>query len=129
MERQRILTRQHPPHAWFVMDEMVLRRIVGSREIMREQLAHLLEFSERPTSMVHIVPLDTGYHEGLGGTFTILDLRDGKNVAYTESTGEGVLINDRASVARRLVRYDMVRGHALPVDKSQDLIKSVMEEL
>ncbi|XVQ10788.1 Scr1 family TA system antitoxin-like transcriptional regulator [Spirillospora sp. CA-255316] len=129
MERQRIFARPHPPHTSFLMDEMVLRRIIGSREIMREQLAHLLEFSERPAVMLNIVPFDAGYHEGLGGIFTILSLRDGKGVAYTESCGEGVLITDRPSVARRLVRYDLVQGRALPVDRSRALIKTVMEEL
>ncbi|WP_395104729.1 DUF5753 domain-containing protein [Actinomadura sp. SCN-SB] len=129
MKRQEIFTRDNPPRTWFIMDEAVLRRIVGSREIMREQLAHLLEFSERPTNMVHIVPLNVGYHEGLGGVFTILGMEDGGNIAYTESCGEGVLLKQPPLVARRLVEYDLVRSHALPVEESRVLIKTVMEEL
>jgi hypothetical protein len=129
IKRQEIFTGDNPPRTWFTMDEMVLRRIVGSRELMREQLAHLLEFSERPTNMVHVVPLNVGYHEGLGGEFYVLGLEDGTSVAYTESCGEGVLITKPPLVARRLVRYDLVRSHALPVQESRSLIKAAMEEL
>ncbi|GAA2441661.1 helix-turn-helix transcriptional regulator [Actinomadura vinacea] len=129
MKRQEIFARENPPRTWFTMDEAVLRRIIGSREIMREQLAHLLEFSERPTNMVQIVPLSVGFHDGLGGTFTILGFKDGASVAYTESAGEGMLINRPSRVASHLVRYDLVRGHGLPVEESRALIRNVMEEL
>ncbi|MFD0850976.1 helix-turn-helix transcriptional regulator [Actinomadura adrarensis] len=129
VKRQEIFARDNPPHTWFILDETVLRRMVGSREIMREQLAHLLEFEGQPTNMVHIVPFDAGYHDGLGGYFTILGIEDGVSVVYTESCGEGVLIKRPAAVAIRLVHYDLVRSHALPAKESRALIKSVLEEL
>jgi transcriptional regulator with XRE-family HTH domain len=129
MKRQAIFSRENPPRTWFTMDEVVLRRIIGSREIMREQLAHLLELSECPTNMIHVVPLNVGYHDGLGGFFTILGLEHGTNVGYTESCGEGVLIREPASVAIRAVLYDSMRSHALPVKESRALIKTVLEEL
>lgn len=43
LERQRILARDEPPVAWVVLDEAVLHRRIGSREVMRNQLARLLE--------------------------------------------------------------------------------------
>ncbi|MFI0354603.1 DUF5753 domain-containing protein [Actinomadura sp. 9N407] len=128
LKRQEIFM-ENPPRTWFTIDEAVLRRIVGSREIMREQLAHILEFSQRPTNQVNIVPLSAGFHDGLTGFFAILGFEDGTSVAYTESAGEGVLINQRARVASHVVRYDLVRGHALHVRESQALIRTLMEDL
>jgi hypothetical protein len=79
--------------------------------------------------MVHVVPLSVGFHDGLGGEFSILGFGDGMSVAYTESGGEGVLITDPSRVARHVVRYDLIRGHAHDVEESRALIRTVMEEL
>jgi len=47
MDRQRILTRRDPPQLWVVMDEAVLRRPVGGRDVMRRQLEALIEAGKR----------------------------------------------------------------------------------
>ena len=129
LKRQDVFKGDSPPRTWFIMDEMVLRRIVGSRQVMHQQLASIAAFAERPTNMVHIVPFDVGFHDGLGGMFTILGFEDGTSVAYTESGGEGILISDPSRVTRHVVRYDLVRGHALGAEASQAMIAAVMEEL
>lgn len=129
MKRQEIFDGPAPPRAWFTLDEAVLRRAVGGPKVMREQLAAILEFSERPTGMVHIVPVSVGYHEGLGGMFTILGFQDGTNVAYTESGGEGLIIEQPSLVAKHVVRYDWVRGHGLDIEESRALIRKVMDDL
>lgn len=41
MERQAIFTRRNPPHIVAIVDESVLRRAVGERSVMREQLLYL----------------------------------------------------------------------------------------
>ncbi|WP_165950506.1 helix-turn-helix transcriptional regulator [Actinomadura sp. GC306] len=129
LKRQEVLVGQNPPRTWFIMDEIVLRRMVGTSEVMREQLSHIIEFAESPTNMIHIVPFDVGFHDGLGGMFTILGFEDGMAVVYTESGGEGILINQPPRVTRHVVRYDLVRGHALPAAESLALMKAVLEEL
>lgn len=42
MKRQEIYNRAKPPHIWAIIDESVIWSAVGSREVMREQLEHLL---------------------------------------------------------------------------------------
>ncbi|MFC4054314.1 helix-turn-helix domain-containing protein [Actinomadura syzygii] len=129
MERQAVLTRENPPHTWLVLDETVLRRIVGSPAIMREQLNYLLTASERINTMIQVVPNGSGYHAGLGGEFTILGFEDRVDLAYTESAGEGLLIERAARVRDKVVRWDLLRGYALPVEESRALIRTVMESL
>ncbi|WP_141577854.1 DUF5753 domain-containing protein [Actinomadura sp. WMMA1423] len=129
MERKAVLERAIAPHTWVVLDETVLRRTVGGPEIMREQLTYLLEVSERVNTMLQIVPMSAGYHAGLGGSFTILGFEDEPDLAYTESAGEGLLIERPARIRDKLVRWDLLRGYALPVPESRVLIKTVMESL
>ncbi|WP_021595349.1 helix-turn-helix domain-containing protein [Actinomadura welshii] len=129
MERQEALTREGLPHTWLVLDETALRRMVGGPQIMREQLDYLLAASERVNTMIQVVPSGSGYHAGLEGSFTILGFDDRPDLAYTESAGEGLLIEKTARVRDKVVRWDLLRGHALPVAESRVMIRTVMESL
>ncbi len=46
MERQSLLTKDDAPKLWVIMDETVLKRPVGSPQVMREQADKLLEATE-----------------------------------------------------------------------------------
>jgi transcriptional regulator with XRE-family HTH domain len=127
--RQKILASDNPPDAWFTIDETLLRRMVGGPDVMRDQLRHLLAMQERPNIWIDVVPQDTGYYAGLGGSFTILGFARSQAVAYIESAGQGILLQEAQTVANCEVRYNSVRGDALRVGESRDLIASVMEEI
>jgi transcriptional regulator with XRE-family HTH domain len=129
MERQAVLTREMLPHTWVVLDETVLRRTVGNADVMREQLNFLLEVSERDNTMLQVIPSNTGYHTGLGGDFTILSFENRPDLAYTESAGEGLLIERPDRIREKVVRWDLLRGHALPIKESRAMIRSIMESL
>jgi Domain of unknown function (DUF5753) len=60
MGRQAILTRDDPPRLWVVLDEGVLRRQVGGRHVMCEQLNTLLEAAARPNIVIEVVPASAG---------------------------------------------------------------------
>src|SRR5581483_7562010 len=62
MARQQILTRPEPPNLWVVLDEAVLRRPIGSRAVMRAQLKHMLELSERQNVTIQLIPFNAGGH-------------------------------------------------------------------
>ncbi|MFV2174390.1 helix-turn-helix domain-containing protein [Actinomadura sp. LOL_016] len=129
MERQSILTRPNPPRTWLVLDEVALRRGIGGPRVMHQQLETLIAASERYNTMVQVIPNGMGYHAGLGGDFTILGFDDGPDTAYTESAGEGLLIDRPARVKDKVVRWGLLRGEALRVEESRALIRTVMENL
>lgn len=61
LRRQRRLGAQgNPLRLWAVLDESVLRRAVGSREVMREQLEHLTHLGAQPHITVQVLPHDVG---------------------------------------------------------------------
>ena len=77
--------------------------------------------------MIQVVPYGVGYHEGLGGSLTLLGFENGPGIGYTESAGIGVLVEQASGVSDLAVRYDLLRGHALPVLESRMLLKKAME--
>jgi transcriptional regulator with XRE-family HTH domain len=57
MKRQEVLTRDPPLQLSVVIDESVLLRRMGGREIMRAQLEHLAEAAELPNVELRVLPL------------------------------------------------------------------------
>ncbi|MDL4818304.1 helix-turn-helix domain-containing protein [Actinomadura opuntiae] len=128
LKRQELLMRESAPNVWFTLDEQTLRRAVADEDIMRDQLAHILELGERSNISIDVVPQDARYYPGLAGSFTILGFSNAPDVVYGEIAGQGMLIQDPRIVAGFAVRYNSLRGYALRVEESRTLIKSVMEE-
>jgi transcriptional regulator with XRE-family HTH domain len=127
MGRQERLGSPDRPELWVVLDEAVLRRPVGGHGVMRKQLERLLDATAERHITVQVLPFDQGGHEAMGGSLTILTLPDGSDVAYTEGSDYGQLIEEPTNVSRYKVIYDRLRAAALPPRMSLDMIRSVME--
>ena len=103
MERQRVLTRDDPLRLTVIIDEPVLRRVVGTRALMREQLWHLAEVAEQGPAVVRVLPEETGAHPAMRGPFTILRYADpatDHDVVYCETVA-GALYAETVEVADR----------------------------
>ena len=127
MARQERLGSPDRPELCVILDEAVLRRPIGGHAVMRKQLARLLGAAEGRHTTVQVLPFDQGGHEAMGGSLTILFLPDGSEVAYTEGSDYGQLIEEPANVSRYKVIYDRLRAAALPPVMSLDMIRSAME--
>ncbi|WP_261718717.1 helix-turn-helix transcriptional regulator [Streptomyces sp. FZ201] len=128
LERQRILEREQPPVMWVVLSEAVLHQEVGGREVMREQLAHLLSLQKRQWLEIQILPFTAGAHTGLMGSFTILRFDKDPDLIYTEDFVQGHMTANPEAVKEGSVRYDHLQAAALSVNESAALIARVMEE-
>ncbi|MER6804613.1 MULTISPECIES: helix-turn-helix domain-containing protein [Streptomyces] len=128
MGRQKRLDMADRPELWVVLDEAVLRRPVGGRPVMYEQLERLLGTRDESYATVQVLPFDQGEHEVMGGSLTVLTLPDGSEVAYTEGAHYGQLIEDPDEVRRFSLTYDRLRAAALPPLMSLDMIRSVRED-
>lgn len=126
--RQGILDRSDPPELWILLAETVLAPLVGKAEVMRAQLAHLLEVSELPNMVLRVVPNRVGANEGLDGPFKVITVREG-DVGFIEAPIGGRLELDAAKVADLRNRFDRIGSMALPVDSTQELIQRVMETM
>ena len=54
MDRQVILGGEHPPMLWYVIDEGVLRHVVGSRTVMAGQVDRVIEAAGTPGAIVNV---------------------------------------------------------------------------
>ncbi|MFJ3514676.1 MULTISPECIES: helix-turn-helix transcriptional regulator [unclassified Streptomyces] len=128
MERQRILDREDPPLMWVVMSEAVLHQEVGGREVMRNQLAHLLEQQRREWVKVQILPFEAGAHAGLQGEITLLRFDGDPDIVYTEDFVQGHMTANPQALREGSLRYDHLQAAALSLDDSVARIARVMEE-
>ncbi|MFF3603106.1 Scr1 family TA system antitoxin-like transcriptional regulator [Streptomyces sp. NPDC002463] len=128
MDRQRILGREHPPVLCVVLDEGVLHRQIGSAEVMRNQLAHLLGFRDHPWVQVQILPFEVGQHPGLLGSFTLLRFDEDPDIFYTESYDSGHMTAHSQVIRERSVSYARLQASALSREGSAALIERVTRE-
>ncbi|MFD1661227.1 Scr1 family TA system antitoxin-like transcriptional regulator [Streptomyces caeni] len=128
LERQAILHCGAPPLLWCVLDEAVLRRPVGGHAVMREQLAYILHMAWTPHVVVQVLPFRQGEHPVMGGSLTLLRSERGSDVAYTESSHSGELVETSEEVAEYALAYDLLQAKALPPDESLAMVRSAMEE-
>jgi transcriptional regulator with XRE-family HTH domain len=127
MSRQDLLTRDDPPHIVTVIRESVLREVVGSPQLMKEQLTRLLELSELPHVRIHVVP--TGRAVFPQGMFVLLTYDEGADLGYVETDVGGHIVEPPEQVNSLSIRFDRILGDALPVDASRELIGIIMESL
>ena len=115
LKRQEILAGPDRPRLWVILDEWVLRRPVGGRHVVLEQVNHLIEAAQRPNVVLELIPVDAGAHEGLyGGGFAIADFDDAPSIAYQESAVQGQIVHDVEHVRTLMARWTTLGTEALP---------------
>jgi hypothetical protein len=121
LARQAVLTRDDPPAAWFLVDEAVLHRCVGSAHVMAAQLAHLAGLARLPNVAIQVVPAIA--HAGLLGGFAVAE-----RAAYVETAVAGQVFEDADIIAGLLTRFDTLRNEALRGSESLALIERMCTE-
>lgn len=78
LERQDVLFRSDPPppKVSVVLNEGVLVRRVGSPDVMRTQIEHIMKKRDRANIVVQILPFSAGAHPAMVGPFTMLTFLD-----------------------------------------------------
>ncbi|MFC9506357.1 Scr1 family TA system antitoxin-like transcriptional regulator [Streptomyces sp. NPDC057002] len=128
MDRQLVLRREQPPVLWTVLDEAALYRQIGGREVMRDQLEHLLGLFGQPWTHLQILPFTAGQHAAMMGSFTLLRFDDDPDIHYSESYDQGHMTANPDVIRERSVGYARLQADALSERESAALIARVMEE-
>ncbi|KUN80142.1 MULTISPECIES: helix-turn-helix domain-containing protein [Streptomyces] len=128
--QERITTEDGPLRLWVVLDEAALRRVVGSRLVMREQLEHLAELSRLPHVTVQVLPFEVGAHPGLNGQYTILEFADASDssVVYIEGVTSDLYLEKAYDVQQYSVMYEHLRAQALNVEHSRRVIDDLAKD-
>ncbi|WLW49849.1 helix-turn-helix domain-containing protein [Streptomyces sp. YU58] len=127
--RTQLLHRPDAPQLWAVLDESVLLRVLGSREVMREQLTHLVAMAQQPNVTVQIVPLDVTNASAPAIPITYLrfggDLPD---VVYLEHIKSANFLEDLDETEEYRVALDRLADEALEPRASLTLLRETMEQ-
>ncbi|MEU6508724.1 MULTISPECIES: helix-turn-helix transcriptional regulator [unclassified Streptomyces] len=131
MRRQeRITAENNPLRLWVVLDEAALRRVVGGKLVMREQLEHLIEMSQLPHVTVQVLPFEVGAHPGLNGQYAILEFTDAadSSVVYLEGVTSDLYLEKAPDVQKYAVMYEHLRAQSLNVEQSRQYIADVAKK-
>lgn len=105
-----------------IVDESVLRRRVGTPEIMYQQLVRLTE----GPAIVQVLPADAETYRHLDGSFA-LAMVDGLEVGYVDTPAQGFIFERKGVILRLRRRWDAIRAEALPRGQSKSLILKAAE--
>ncbi|MFG2667898.1 helix-turn-helix domain-containing protein [Streptomyces sp. NPDC048387] len=129
------LRRQHRAHhparpfrLWAVLDESALRREVGGREVMREQLEHLNTLGAQPHITVQVLPHAAGAHAGLLGQFSILGFPDAEaGVVYLERFTSDLYLEKYTDRYPYYIMYDHLQAQALNPEETRHFINDLVK--
>ncbi|MGW3558673.1 helix-turn-helix domain-containing protein [Streptomyces sp. NPDC000963] len=121
----------NPLRFWAVIDEALLRRVVGNKKIMADQLRLLAELSEKPHVTLQVLPYDVGAHPGMYGKFAILEFQEAMDasVVYLEGVTSDLYLEKAIDVQSYTVMYEHLRAKALSAEQSREFILRVAGEL
>lgn len=128
MARQEIFSRTPLPTISFVIEEFVLRRPLGGRDVMQGQLEQILLYGHRRNVEIQVMPIEREEHAGLDGPFTLIETQEGQRIAYVEAYKDSRLYTERRSVREIEEQYGILRAQALTPHESLALVEKLLGE-
>lgn len=126
MRRQDLLSRDPRPLISVVLEESILYRQVGSKEIMREQFEFLIELSRQEGMFLQVAK--TAHYRGARASFTIATQADRSEIAYVVKATGGEITRDPSELARMSAVMHTLNAQALNTEDSRSFIRKVIEE-
>ncbi|MET4921773.1 helix-turn-helix transcriptional regulator [Streptomyces sp. PSRA5] len=131
LERQALLTRTDAPVFWAVLDETVLRRHVGSPEVMRAQVDRLLEASELPNVTLQIAEFAAGHHPGTYSPFVLFrfGIPEVRDMVYIEYLTGALYLDEDAEVSEHMEAMDRMVAHAESASRTRQVLSDFRDAL
>lgn len=111
-----------------ILDEGVLSRTFGDDRVMRNQLAHLLQLSERPYVTIRVLPFSASSLVGPETEFTLFTLPPPFVLVAQVGTDASVVQTEVSKTARLAAAFARFEQHALDAEESRVFIKTKMEQ-
>lgn len=130
MNRKSALKRNGKPSLRLeaVLTEAALRRIQGSREIMREQLRYLVAASKRPNITIRVLPFEVPDRITMASTFQLFSLREqGLFTVYLEDLFGATYLKEPEEFTQYSVIFGRLRDSALDPEASREFLDKMAE--
>lgn len=126
--RQSVLSKLDPPRYLAILDEAVLRRPVGSRQVMAEQLHHIARCAQEPHIDIRVLPFDRGAHTGLDGTYVVMEFAKQRDIVYLEHKRSSLFVDEPNNVAPFRAATDTLTATALGPADSLEFLTSLAKD-
>jgi len=115
---------------WAIVDEVTLRRPVGSPQIMRAQLEHISDVCDQPGFALQVVPDSAGAYAA-PGSFSILRFAvpDLPNVVYIEQLTSAMYLDKPFDVERYATAMDRLSATSAPPEQTKEIIRALLEDM
>lgn len=130
LRRVRFNQRPDPPALHAIVDEAVLRRQVGGRSVMWDQVVYLKAATSRPNVTLQIVPFECGAYAGMVGPFALLDFASEEypQVPYVETRAGDLYPPDKPTGEGLNIEWSRLSDAALTPDESVRFLADMLEE-
>lgn len=128
LERAKVLEDPVSPVVWALLDEAVLRRPIGSRRVMADQIQHIVDLVESERIRAHVLPFGLGSHPLMQSMLTLMWFEDQPPVAYSEGLQVGKVHDSPAVVERLQNAYYLALGDARSVGESLSMLRATAKE-
>ncbi|NKY52679.1 helix-turn-helix domain-containing protein [Nocardia vermiculata] len=130
-KRQEILDRPGAPTLWAVVDEAVLHRPVGGEQVLRAQLDHLVDVSNRPNVTIQVLPYAAGGHAAAGSSFTMLRFAEAElpDIVYLEQLTSALYLDRQQDLELYRQVMDRLSVQAEPPERSREMMKKAAADL
>ena len=132
LTRQKVLLdRASPPELELVLNEAVLRRLVGHEHVMAAQLRALAGAAQRPRMTLQVLPFRAGAHAGLEGGFVLIAFPEetDPDVVYVEGIMGDLYLESVEEVKRYQSAFERVQAVALAPEESSAFLSALATEL
>ncbi|PDP88623.1 hypothetical protein CQJ94_05625 [Glycomyces fuscus] len=131
MARQNILNRLDPPTYLVIIDEAAIRRMVGSVNVMREQLRHLTHMAARDSIDIYVLPFSAGAHTSTEGSYSVMDFPDPRDasIVYLESPTTTMFLEEDHQVRSYNDMFGSTQSCSMSPAQTLDFLNHCIQEL
>jgi transcriptional regulator with XRE-family HTH domain len=123
--RQEVLSRKPTPlRMHTILSEAALTMEVGSPEVVREQLGHIVELSRLPNVTIQVLRFAAGAHIATRGGFAVLSFeRDEPPLGYIETLAGELFLESPKEIERLNTVYDHLKTLAMSPAESINFVR------
>jgi transcriptional regulator with XRE-family HTH domain len=131
IRREDLFDADNRPSFQFMLDEAVIRRLVGGSSVMRNQLRRLIEVADKPNVTVEVIPFSAGLHPGMNGPFEIIEFADpsDSDIVFLESPRGDIVSDDPEETLKYREAFEGLAKAALGPRDSLARIAKIADEM